>query len=65
MFGDAEYVHSAGRERLGLPPGAGAVYLERLRRLDGRPLSLDTTYLAADIEAICWKPISPVVMCSA
>jgi len=36
-------------ERLGLPPGAGAVYLERLRRLDGRPLSLDTTYLAADI----------------
>lgn len=26
-----------------------AVYLERLRRLDGRPLSLDTTWLAADI----------------
>jgi len=36
-------------ERLALPPGAGAVYIERLRRLGGLPLSLDTTYLAADI----------------
>ena len=35
--------------RLGLPPGAEVVYLERLRRLAGRPLSLDLTYLTPDI----------------
>ena len=35
--------------RLGLPAGAGAVYIERLRRLDGAPLSLDATYLSLDI----------------
>ncbi|WP_344412367.1 GntR family transcriptional regulator [Amycolatopsis minnesotensis] len=40
---------SAVAERLALPPGAGAVHLERLRRLDGEPLSLDTTYLPTDI----------------
>lgn len=40
---------TAVAQRLGLPPGAGAVYLERLRRLDGAPLSLDTTYVPADI----------------
>lgn len=34
--------------RLHLPAGAGAVYLERLRRLNGEPLSLDTTYLPTD-----------------
>lgn len=36
-------------ERLRLPRDAEAVYIERLRRLGGVPLSLDTTYLAADI----------------
>ncbi|MFI5607830.1 GntR family transcriptional regulator [Amycolatopsis sp. NPDC051903] len=36
-------------ERLALAPGEPVVHLERLRRLDGRPLSLDTTYLTADI----------------
>ncbi|GAA0482045.1 GntR family transcriptional regulator [Streptomyces olivaceiscleroticus] len=36
-------------ERLGLAPGEGAVHVERLRRLGGLPLSLDTTYLTADI----------------
>jgi len=36
-------------ERLQLPDGAGAVYLERLRSLDGRPLSVDSTWLAPDI----------------
>lgn len=35
--------------RLGLPAGAPAVYVERLRRLGGLPLSLDLTYLAKDI----------------
>lgn len=35
--------------RLGLPAGAGAVYVERLRRLNGAPLSLDATYLTPDI----------------
>lgn len=35
--------------RLGLAEGAEAVYLERLRRLDASPLSLDTTWLPADI----------------
>jgi GntR family transcriptional regulator len=36
-------------ERLDLPEGGSAVYIERLRRLDGLPLSLDTTYLALDV----------------
>ena len=36
-------------ERLELDPGAGAVCIERLRRLGGLPLSLDTTYLAPDV----------------
>ena len=43
---------TAVSERLGLPPGTGAVYLERLRRLDGVPLSLDTTYLVEDIGSL-------------
>ncbi|MER8183852.1 GntR family transcriptional regulator [Kitasatospora sp. NPDC094015] len=37
--------------RLGLPDGAEVVYVERLRRLNGLPLSLDLTYLAPDIGA--------------
>jgi len=37
--------------RLGLPDGADVVYVERLRRLNGLPLSLDLTYLAPDIGA--------------
>lgn len=36
-------------ERLELAPGAGAVHIERLRWLNGLPLSLDTTYLTADV----------------
>ncbi|NLU66867.1 GntR family transcriptional regulator [Streptomyces sp. HNM0574] len=36
-------------ERLGLAEGTEAVYLERLRRLGGEPLSVDTTWLAPDI----------------
>ncbi|MFJ4902606.1 GntR family transcriptional regulator [Streptomyces sp. NPDC088727] len=36
-------------ERLQLPDGSEAVYLERLRSLDGRPLSVDSTWLAPDI----------------
>lgn len=36
-------------ERLQLADDAEVVYLERLRRLGGRPLSVDTTWLAADI----------------
>ncbi|NDZ80914.1 GntR family transcriptional regulator [Streptomyces sp. SID10853] len=35
--------------RLSVPDGEPVVRLERLRRLDGRPLSLDLTYLPADI----------------
>jgi GntR family transcriptional regulator len=35
--------------RLELSPGDGVIYLERLRRLGGLPLSLDTTYLVTDI----------------
>lgn len=34
--------------RLRQPPGGRVVYLERLRHLNGVPLSLDLTYLAAD-----------------
>ncbi|WP_051579936.1 GntR family transcriptional regulator [Pseudonocardia acaciae] len=36
-------------ERLNVPVEAGGVHLERLRWLDGSPLSLDTTYLTADV----------------
>lgn len=36
-------------ERLQLADDAEAVYLERLRRLEGHPLSVDGTWLAADI----------------
>jgi GntR family transcriptional regulator len=35
--------------RLGLPAGTPGVYVERLRRLGGLPLSLDLTYLAKDV----------------
>lgn len=35
--------------RLAVPPGSPVVYIERLRRLGGLPLSLDLTYLAPDI----------------
>ncbi|GLW12851.1 putative GntR-family transcriptional regulator [Microtetraspora sp. NBRC 13810] len=35
--------------RLGLPDGERVVYVERLRRLNGLPLSLDLTYLARDV----------------
>ncbi|MFG2138954.1 GntR family transcriptional regulator [Streptomyces sp. NPDC048650] len=35
--------------RLGLADGAPAVYLERLRRVDGAPLSLDCTYLIPEV----------------
>ncbi len=38
-------------ERLEVAVGAGGVHLERLRWLQGVPLSLDTTYLAADVGA--------------
>ncbi|MGW6916332.1 GntR family transcriptional regulator [Kitasatospora sp. NPDC054939] len=37
--------------RFGLPEGGDVVYVERLRRLNGLPLSLDLTYLAPDIGA--------------
>ncbi|MEW1906970.1 GntR family transcriptional regulator [Kitasatospora sp. NPDC085895] len=37
--------------RLGLPEGADVVYVERLRRLNGLPLSLDLTYLVPDLGA--------------
>jgi GntR family transcriptional regulator len=36
-------------QRLGVPDDAAVVYLERLRCLDGVPLSLDLTYLPRDI----------------
>ncbi|MFD6414194.1 GntR family transcriptional regulator, partial [Nocardia asteroides] len=36
-------------ERLRVPPGADVLYIERLRRLGGVPLSLDLTYLPLDI----------------
>ncbi|MEV0371198.1 GntR family transcriptional regulator [Streptomyces sp. NPDC050636] len=35
--------------RLDLPEGSPAVYLERLRRVDGTPLSLDCTYLIPEV----------------
>jgi GntR family transcriptional regulator len=38
-------------ERLQVPATAGGVHLERVRWLDGLPLSLDTTYLTADVGA--------------
>jgi GntR family transcriptional regulator len=36
-------------KRLCLDAGATAVHIERVRRVDGEPLSLDSTYLIADI----------------
>ncbi|WP_234380038.1 GntR family transcriptional regulator [Streptomyces sp. CMB-StM0423] len=36
-------------ERLGAPEGGEVLYVERLRRLGGLPLSLDLTYLPMDI----------------
>ena len=53
-------------ERLRVPPGADVLYIERLRRLNGLPLSLDLTYipldigtalLGADLEALRGSPI--------
>lgn len=35
--------------RLQVPVGAEVVLIERLRRLDGAPLSLDTSYLPAEL----------------
>lgn len=35
--------------RLHLPDGASVVYIERLRHLNGLPLSLDLTYLSMDV----------------
>ncbi|MDX2765342.1 GntR family transcriptional regulator, partial [Streptomyces europaeiscabiei] len=32
-------------DRLHLPPGTDVLYIERLRRLNGLPLSLDLTYI--------------------
>ncbi|HEX7277968.1 MAG TPA: GntR family transcriptional regulator [Acidimicrobiales bacterium] len=37
--------------RLEIEPGVPVVFIERLRCLDGRPLSLDASYLPADIAA--------------
>lgn len=37
--------------RLGLPEHADVLYIERLRRLNGLPLSLDLTYVPMDIGA--------------
>ncbi|MHC3474749.1 GntR family transcriptional regulator [Streptomyces sp. 7R007] len=36
-------------DRLHVPPGADVLYIERLRRLNGLPLSLDLTYIPLDI----------------
>ncbi|MGW1801431.1 GntR family transcriptional regulator [Streptomyces sp. NPDC001984] len=36
-------------DRLRLPPGADVLYIERLRRLNGLPLSLDLTYIPLDL----------------
>lgn len=35
--------------RLGVPPGEPVAYIERLRRLNGLPLSLDLTYVVRDL----------------
>lgn len=40
---------AAVRQRLGLEAGEQVVYLERLRRLNGLPLSLDLTYLVREV----------------
>ncbi|MER6366943.1 GntR family transcriptional regulator [Streptomyces mirabilis] len=36
-------------DRLRIAPGADVLYIERLRRLDGLPLSLDLTYIPLDL----------------
>ncbi|WP_053206708.1 GntR family transcriptional regulator [Jiangella muralis] len=40
---------AAVADRLQVEPGDGVVRIERLRRLDDQPLSLDTSYLVADL----------------
>ena len=40
---------AAVTERLDLPAGTPVVHIERLRRLDGLPLSLDTSHLPAEL----------------
>ncbi|MFI9551979.1 GntR family transcriptional regulator [Nonomuraea endophytica] len=40
---------AAVSQRLRVPPGEQVVYLERLRRLNGVPLSLDLTYLVREV----------------
>ncbi|MBW4718863.1 GntR family transcriptional regulator [Saccharothrix obliqua] len=42
---------SSVARRLGLAEGEPVLYVERLRRLNGLPLSLDLTYLAPDVGA--------------
>src|SRR6185437_12692137 len=44
-----EKAPAAAARRLELEPGVTVLYLERLRLLDGEPLSLDSSYLTADI----------------
>lgn len=36
-------------ERLHVPPGSDVLYIERVRRLNGLPLSLDLTYIPLDL----------------
>lgn len=50
---DARMVRAPGAvaARLGLAEGAEVAYIERLRRLGELPLSLDLTYLTADVGA--------------
>ncbi|MEU3731399.1 GntR family transcriptional regulator [Streptomyces sp. NPDC033538] len=47
--GEVPVLPAAIATRLDVPAESGGVYVERLRWLDGLPLSLDTSYLTADI----------------
>lgn len=49
--GEVSVLPAAIAAHLEVPPEAGGVYLERVRWLDGLPLSLDTSYLTADVGA--------------
>jgi GntR family transcriptional regulator len=46
-----EAASATASRRLEVDEGATVLYLERLRLLDGEPLSLDSSYIAADIGA--------------
>ncbi len=45
-------------DRLEIEPGSPVVFIERIRQLDGRPVSLDASYLPAEMETPLLGPVA-------